>query len=211
MLTWLDITLLVILGLSTLVGLWRGFLVEVSSIVVWVAAFWLAFTYGEQLAPLFEGHVEAPSARLMLGYALLFVLALIVGGLTTWLLGKLVKSTGLSGTDRLLGMLFGIARGALLGCVLVLLFGFTPMPGDDWWRQSRLLPYYESGAEWMRGWLPEQVAKHVDFSPADYLPSELSDGLLAPMGDRPQNTPLESGDDAGSEARDDTGSPDDAD
>ena len=189
MLTWLDIVLLVILGLSTLVGLWRGLLVEVASIAVWIAAFWLAFAYGEQLAPLFEAHIAAPSARLMLGYALLFVLALIVGGLTTWLLGKLVKSTGLSGTDRLLGMLFGIARGALLGCVLVLLFGFTPMPGDDWWRQSRLLPYYEGGAEWMRGWLPEQVAKHVDFSPSDYLPAALQGGLLAPIGDRPQNTP----------------------
>ena len=182
MLSWVDIGLLVIVGLSAVVGLWRGFLVEVASILVWGAAFWLAFVYGADVAPLFEHWVAAPSARLFLGYALLFVAALVIGGLATWLLGRVVKSTGLSGTDRLLGLVFGLLRGFALGCVLVLLFGFTPMPADPWWKESRLLPGFQSGAEWMREWLPATVAEHVDFTPMQMLPG----GLLPALPGQPE-------------------------
>lgn len=166
MLTWVDIALLAILGMSALVGLWRGFVVEVMSLAVWVAAFWVAFAFGDDVAVMFEGSVESPSARLFLGYAMLFVGALIVGGLATWLMGKLVQSTGLSGTDRILGLGFGLLRGAALCCVLVLLMGFTPMPQDAWWRTSRVLPTFQVGAEWMRAWLPATVAERVQFDPA---------------------------------------------
>jgi len=165
MLSWPDIALLAIVGLSTLVGLWRGFVVEVMSLAVWIAAFWLAFSYGDAAALLFEGLVEAPSARLLLGYALLFTLALAVGGLATWLMGKLVKSTGLSGTDRLLGLVFGLVRGYALGAVAVLLAGFTALPGDLWWEQSRVIPTFQRGAQWMRLHLPKSVAEQVNFVP----------------------------------------------
>lgn len=165
MLTTADLVLLAIVGVSTLVGLWRGFVVEVMSLAVWVAAFWLAFAYGDEAAQLFAGTVQAAGARLFLGYAALFIAALLVGGLATWLMGKLVKSTGLSGTDRLLGLVFGLLRGAALACVLVLLLGFTPLPQDAWWRESRLLPGFQRGAEWLRSWLPQAVAQHVDFRP----------------------------------------------
>jgi membrane protein required for colicin V production len=164
-LTWADIALLVILGLSTLVGLWRGFVVEVMSLAVWIAAFWLAFVYGDAVAPLFDSWVASPSARLLLGYALLFAAALAVGGLATWLMGKLVRSTGLSGTDRLLGLLFGAARGYALAALAVLLAGFTALPGDPWWEQSRVLPAFQRGAEWLRTHLPESVAQEVNFVP----------------------------------------------
>lgn len=175
MLSWVDIVLLAILVLSTVVGLWRGFISEVMSLVVWVAAFWLAFAYGESVSALFAAHVDSAAARLLLGYALLFLAALMVGGLATWLMGKLVQSTGLSGTDRMLGLGFGLLRGVALGCVLVLVLGFTPMPQDDWWQESRLLPGFQRGAEWMRGWLPEAVAEHVRFDavPMPPLPIEL--------------------------------------
>ena len=163
MLTWLDIALLIILGLSTLVGLWRGFVVEVMSLVVWIAAFWLAFAFGDDAAALFEASVQAEEARLFLGYAVLFIGALLVGGLATWLAGRVVKSTGLSGTDRMLGLGFGLLRGAALGCLLVLVLGFTPLPQEAWWRESQLMPQFQRGAEWLRTWLPDTVARHIRF------------------------------------------------
>jgi membrane protein required for colicin V production len=163
MLTWADIVLLVILGLSTLVGLWRGFVVEVMSLAVWIAAFWLAFAFGDEAARLFEGVVQAEAARLFLGYAALFFSALLVGGLATWLMGRLVKGTGLSGTDRLFGLGFGLVRGLALGCLLVLLLGFTPLPQQAAWRESHLMPGFQAGAEWLRGWLPDAVRREVRF------------------------------------------------
>ena len=194
MLTTADLVLLAIVGLSAVVGLWRGFVVEVMSLAVWVAAFWLAFVFGDEVAALFAEAVAAAGARLFLGYALTFVAALLVGGLATWLMGKLVRSTGLSGTDRILGLGFGLLRGAALGCVLVLLFGFTPLPQDAWWRESRLLPGFQRGAEWLRTWLPATVARHVDFqptlpalpipSPPD--PDKSDNSQTAPAGDRPR-------------------------
>lgn len=165
MLTWADIALLVVVGLSTLVGLWRGFVVEVMSLAVWVAAFWLAFVYGDAAAPLFDTWVESPAARLLLSYALLFALALAVGGLATWLMGKLVRSTGLSGTDRLLGLVFGAARGYVLAALAVLLAGFTKLPADPSWEESQVLPIFQRGAEWLRVHLPESVAQEVNFVP----------------------------------------------
>ena len=166
MLTWVDIVLLAILGLSALVGLWRGFVVEVMSLAVWIAAFWLAFAFGDDVAPLFDGVVQAQAARLFLGYACLFFGALLLGGLVTWLMGKIVKSTGLSGTDRLLGLGFGLMRGLALASLFVLLLGFTPLPQTPEWRDSHMLPGFQRGAEWLRGWLPAEVAEHVRFAPA---------------------------------------------
>ena len=187
MLTWADLVLLGIVAISSLVGVLRGFIVEVMSLAVWIAAFWLAFAFGGDAGALFEGVVEAPSARLFLGHALLFLAALVVGGLATWLIGRLVKSTGLSGTDRLLGLVFGLLRGAALGCVLVLVLGFTPMPQDPWWSQSRLLPGFQRGAEWMRAWLPEVVARHIRFDPVLADLPDLPDMPAAP--DSRDNTP----------------------
>nr|WP_246505468.1 CvpA family protein [Coralloluteibacterium stylophorae] len=162
---WADYVLIGIVAASVLIGLVRGFLVEALSLAIWAGAFWLAFTYGDAVAALFSG-VDVPSVRLLLGYATVFVAAILVGGLLTWLLSRLIRVSGLSGTDRLLGMLFGVARGLALCCLLVLLVGFTPMPQDPWWSQSRLLPEFERGARWMRTWLPEAVAAYIDFDPA---------------------------------------------
>jgi membrane protein required for colicin V production len=165
-LNWADIALLGVIGISSAVGIWRGFVVEVLSLTVWVAAFWLAFVYGAGLAELFGDTFATPAARLMLGYALLFVAALLVGSLATWLIARAVRGTGLSPTDRVLGMGFGVIRGVALCCILVLLLGFTPFPQDPWWQQSRLVPGFTPGAVWLRSWLPDPVAEHIQFDPA---------------------------------------------
>jgi membrane protein required for colicin V production len=158
-----DWLLLGVIALSALMGLMRGLVVEVLSLVVWIAAFWLAFVYGDAVSVLFSNVIATPSARLLLSYAVVFVAALLIGGIVTWLVGRLMKATGLGGIDRLLGLVFGLLRGAALACVLVLLFGFTTMPQDALWRESRLLPEFQVGAQAMRSWLPDAVAPYVQF------------------------------------------------
>lgn len=166
MLNWADLVLLGIVAVSTLVGLWRGFIVEALGLLVWVGAFFAAFQFGKPVSDLFAGSIDTPSARLFAAYALLFVGVLMLGGLVTWLVGRMVSSTGLSGTDRTLGLVFGLLRGGAVACLLVLLLGFTPMPQDDWWRESRLMPGFERGAVALRELLPEAAAQHVNFEAA---------------------------------------------
>lgn len=188
MLTWADIVLLAILGLSALIGLWRGFLSEVMSLLIWVAAFWLAFAFGPTVADMFQSHVDAPTARWFLGYSTVFVLALTLGGLLNWLLGKLVQSTGLSGTDRMLGLGFGLLRGAAVACALVLVLGFTPMPQEPVWQQSQLVPGFARGAEWMRGWLPEALAERMSFAPEQVADAVMT-SLPLPLPTKPEPSP----------------------
>jgi len=165
MLNGADLTLLAMVGISALVGLWRGLVVEVLSLIAWIAAFWLAFRFGAAVATVFVGHIDAAAARLALAYTLVFMAALVIGGLATWLFGKLVQSSGLSGPDRLLGLGFGVLRGVALGGVLVLVLGFTPLTAEPWWQQSRLLPGFERIAGWLRAALPPGAAREVHFAP----------------------------------------------
>jgi len=163
MLSAVDWMLLGVVALSALMGAMRGIVVEVLSLVVWIAAFWLAFAYGAEVAGVFFARIQDPSARLLVAYAALFIAALIIGSLVTWLIGKLVRTVGLGGIDRLLGLLFGVARGCALACVLVLLLGLTAMPREPSWHASPLIPQFQHGAEWMKAWLPASAAQHVNF------------------------------------------------
>lgn len=156
MLNAVDYALIVLVLLSMGIGLWRGLVVEVLSLTVWVAAFWLAMAFGEPLAAQLSV-VESDAARLFLGYTGVFLGTLIAGGVVIWLIDKFLARTGLSGTDRLLGLVFGLVRGYAIGCVLVLGLGFTPLPQERWWQESRLLPAFVGGALWLRGFLPDSA------------------------------------------------------
>lgn len=159
---WFDYAIIVALALSVLVGLWRGFIGEVMALVCWVLAFWVAWMFGPVLAEQFSASISVPSVRVMLGYALCFIAVLIASAIVSYLLRKLVSGSGLSGTDRLLGMVFGLVRGFALVVLVIVLMKFTPVIRDDWWQQSRMLPTFERSASWMTTLLPEAVAKYLE-------------------------------------------------
>jgi membrane protein required for colicin V production len=159
---WFDYAIIVALALSVLVGLWRGFIGEVMALVCWVLAFWVAWMFGPVLAEQFSASISVPSVRVMLGYAVCFIAVLIAGAIVSYLLRKLVSGSGLSGTDRLLGMVFGLVRGFALVVLVIVLMKFTPVIRDDWWQQSRMLPTFERSASWMTTLLPEAVAKYLE-------------------------------------------------
>jgi len=168
---WVDYTIIAVLGLSVLMGLWRGFVGEILALAVWVCAFWVAWMLGPALAERFSASISTPSVRVILAYALCFMAVLIAGAIVTFLMRKLVEGSGLSGSDRLLGMVFGLARGLALVVLVVLLLGFTPFTRDPWWHQSQLLPGFERGAQWLAARLPQEVARHL----------EPVQGLLGPL------------------------------
>lgn len=158
-----DLLILAVLALSMLFGLLRGFVSEVVALASWVAAFWVAWAFGDQVAPWYAGWLREPAARLAAGYVTCFLGVLIVGAALGWVLQKMVRTGGLSGGDRLLGMVFGFARGLLLIVAVVLVLGFTAVPRKSaWWRQSLLLPAFTSGADWIAQRLPANVAHYLE-------------------------------------------------
>jgi membrane protein required for colicin V production len=158
---WVDYCIIGVLALSGLLGWWRGLIGEVLALACWVIAFWVAWVFGPRLAESFSA-IDAPSVRLLLGYSICFVAVLIAGAIVSFLMRKLITGSGLSGTDRLLGMIFGLLRGLALVTLLVFVLGFTPFPREVWWQRSQLLPTFQQGARWLTANLPPEVSKHLD-------------------------------------------------
>lgn len=154
-----DIVILAVLALSVLFGLWRGFVAEVLSLVCWIAAFWVAWMFGDAVAAWYGQWLHQPAARIIAGYLTCFLGVLVAGALLGWVLRKLIQSSGLSGADRMLGMLFGLVRGVLLVIVIVLVLDFTPLAGAAWWQRSQLIPGFSEGASWLSAHLPDEASR----------------------------------------------------
>jgi membrane protein required for colicin V production len=163
--TWPDYAILAVIAISVLVGALRGFIKEAFSLLVWAAAFLVAYYFAGDVADLMKDTVTLPSARTAMGFAGLFIAVLLVGGLLNYLLGRLVESTGLTGTDRLLGGVFGAVRGLAIILVVLLIAGFTPIPGDPWWKESKTIERLMPLVDWVSGYLPESVAEQLEFEP----------------------------------------------
>ena len=194
---WPDYAILAVVAISTLVGTLRGFIKEAFSLLVWAAAFLVAYHFSGDVAALMQDAVSLPSARLAMGFTGLFVAVLLVGGLLNYLLGRLVESTGLSGTDRLLGGVFGAGRGLALVVAVLLVAGFTPLPADPWWRESATIARLMPLVDWAAGWLPESIAEYPDFDPEPAAEAEEAapkgEGEPgADRGDGPESAPEES-------------------
>lgn len=160
---WADTTIIVIILLSAVISLFRGFVREVLSLVAWVAAFWAATMFTPVAAGALTPYVAVAGARTVIGFVGILVGTLLVFGIINFLVGKLIDSTGLSGPDRLLGAVFGLARGAAIIVVLVFLAGLTPVPRSDWWRQAQMIPPFQTLAMIAVNWLPPDLRTHFSY------------------------------------------------
>ncbi|UOD49378.1 CvpA family protein [Orrella daihaiensis] len=135
--TGFDFALLGIVGASTLLGVIRGLIKELLSLVAFGLAFLAAIWWGPGLAGMrLLNWVSHDYLRLGISYAALFVLTLLAVGLVNMAMAAMIKSTGLSPADRGLGAMFGLIRGALLILVLVVIAGYTPLPQESWFEQA---------------------------------------------------------------------------
>jgi membrane protein required for colicin V production len=158
-----DYIILGIIALSAIISLFRGFVKEAFSLFLWISAFWLSWMFFRDVAAWLIQWISLPSARLGISFALIMIVVLIIGGIIGYLLSKLVEHTGLSGTDRLLGVFFGVARGVVIVAILILLAGLTPMPEDPWWNESLLIGHFQEISVWLKGLLPEDIAQYFSY------------------------------------------------
>jgi membrane protein required for colicin V production len=160
---WFDIAILVVILISCLISLVRGFVKESLSLATWLAAGFIALRYHPVMAGLLAPYIESPTIGLAVAFAALFILTLIVGAIINYMISQLVNKTGLSGTDKMLGMVFGAARGVLIVAMVVLFAGLTPIPSESWWQESMMVDHFMKVAVWIQGQLPVDVASRFSF------------------------------------------------
>lgn len=158
--TSIDWGILAIIAISAALSLRRGFVKEALSLVSWIAAFIIARVFSGNLATLLVDHIETPSVRWFAAFAILFAGTIIIGAMINHLVVEMIRITGLSSTDRLFGMVFGIVRGLLILVAIVYGLQFTTIPEDPWWQESNLIPHLVLLADWVRSVLPS-ATDHV--------------------------------------------------
>jgi len=160
-LIWVDFVIIGIIALSALIGFARGLIREVISLAVWGIALVAAWLFHKPVAAALAPWIGTPSLQLGAAVLLIVIGVLIAGAMLAWLLSTLVEKTGLSGTDRLLGVVFGAARGAVLVALIVFLLALTPITEDPWWDQSRLIGQFQLLADMILSMVPPEVTDRV--------------------------------------------------
>jgi len=158
---WLDLVLLSALVLSVLVGLWRGLVFEVLSILGWLVAYFAMPYVAPLILPWLPLERLGESLAHVLSLGLAFLLVLLVWGLSAKLLRALIHATPLSLVDRLGGAGFGLLRGVLICVAVVTVVGMTPMAQSAIWSQSQLVPHCQTVLQWLRPVLPESARKMI--------------------------------------------------
>ena len=131
--------MLIVIGASAAFGLFRGLVRELVSLAIWAGAFLLSLLFGPLLAEQMEFNV-GPGVKTALGFAAVFVVVLVAGAFLQKMLGAMVEATGLTGTDRTLGLAFGAVRGAIV--VIVALVALRPFSEDrGWLSESTVAPF----------------------------------------------------------------------
>src|SRR4051812_43707367 len=160
--TGLDIAVIGLVLISTLLAFWRGLIRVAVSLATWIVGFIEAVKLSPQLGPLLP-LVEQPTARYLAAFLLILVGVLIVGALIGLILSRAARAIGLGFLDRLLGAVFGLARGLLIVLLFVLICGVTTLPRNDWWQNAALAPPLAVAALSVRPWLPKPWADRLDY------------------------------------------------
>lgn len=155
-----DIVILLVLALPAMVGVVYGFLNIVFSILAWALALGVAAKFTPVFASLLETTIHTPIFRNMVTFAGLFIISLLIFTAIGFIVVKLLGRAGLTATDRILGLFFGMGLGGFIVLVVVFLAGFTALPSEAWWERSLLLQPFERVSIWAERFLPNSMTEY---------------------------------------------------
>lgn len=162
----IDIAIISVIGLSVLTGLFRGFVKELVALCVWALAIWLAFNYSERLDPWLSAYIQEQTVRHAVAFIIILFATLFAGGVVNTILSFILKRSGLSGTDRTLGMGFGFVRGVFIVALLMVAVKMTSLPYQQYEKDSTLYAHFDPVVAMLSSHLPEFIkqVKTVDNS-----------------------------------------------
>jgi membrane protein required for colicin V production len=151
-----DFLIIFITLVSTAVGFWRGFMREAVSLAFWVAGIWLAWKFGPMVEPHLGGLLAEHQVRPWIGRLVVLVLVILAGVVVGFILQYFMRSAGLGFVDRAIGIMFGFARGLVLVGLAVIGCELLHLNHEDWWAESKLIPYGETVGDWLRAMVGEK-------------------------------------------------------
>lgn len=154
---WIDYTVLVIVGLSAMTGLMRGFVKEIIALGIWIIAIWLGFKYSPMLSIALKPYIPEHTLREILSFVLLLLGVLIAGGLLNMLLSLILSRSGLKGTDRLLGMGFGFVRGAFIVALFIGVINLTSLAQETDFKRSKVYARFIPVSTWIFSFMPNII------------------------------------------------------
>jgi membrane protein required for colicin V production len=161
--TGFDYLVVAVIAISVVISVVRGAVRELVSIVSWVISGYLALRFAPAVAALLPNGLESPTLRLAAGFIAILLVSLLLFALVALALSQLLKRSGLSATDRLLGAFIGFARAVVILVFVTLLAGMTPLPREAIWRDAVSAPLLVSLAILVRGYLPTALASRIRY------------------------------------------------
>lgn len=159
---WIDISILVVVLLSVVIGIFRGFVKEVLSLINWGTAVFASIYFHESAQQYLKGSIDSQTASSIAAFVAVFLVFLILGSLITHFIGYLVKKSGLGGTDRMLGLMFGFVRGVMVSAVLLAAISFTPVKSQKIWQDAIILPTFKPIVAWLNTNISEHMTETFD-------------------------------------------------
>ena len=163
-----DYVIISIIVLSILTGLFRGVVKELMALGIWVVALWSAAHFSKIAASKLEPWIHQPEFRHICAFLIIMVSILLLGGLMTSLLSFVISKSGLSGTDRLLGMAFGWLRGVLIISLIIVVAKITGFPEKDYAQNSKLYAQFNPVVQWMASYVPQWLSKMKSLDPSSH-------------------------------------------
>lgn len=152
-----DWIIAAIVLVSVLVGIFRGFIKESLSLISWILAIWLAFTFCVEAGEFLSQYIDIPNQkfRTWAGFALVFVGTLFLFAVISFVLAKLFVRGPIKGIDRVLGIGFGAVRGGAIVVAFLIVARGLGMTNSDWWQNSKYLPYFLPASHYVEGLFPQ--------------------------------------------------------
>ena len=160
----LDLAAITVVVISAGWGIWRGFTREVMSLAGWVLAFVAANSFAGPVGEMLPASLASGEVRVLIAFIVIFVLVLIGAALVGNAVSKFLKAAGLSGVDRTLGGLFGLARGIVILLAFAVVAGLTAMPRQPFWKESVAAGMLERTVVQLKPWLPSALAGRLKYN-----------------------------------------------